>query len=621
MLFTQGMNPEEMDQKHQEGIKLMNTDEMFQDGAEILMELANLGHIDSIEQLVYIFLDQKDFDVAESYINCAKDPNTPIILYLKARLIEERDGEEFALESFRIAAAHGSPNAISTMFNLAIWDENVLDAELYFEKLKDHEKFLSKLSEPTTLEALHEQLEEIKREYSEEEKLAYEIHRILTAEPVVIELVIYMLEKLNLSIPAKAVVTALTLLQFTHFELDEYDRELQQEEFEEFYKKHKKLFLRHGFKELSLSWVCDEEQRALYITAVKVKAYQSGDSLARLLIKTFDDSFAYPYSVNSGESIVRDLNSLDFKNLIEEWLVFVNDDLEPLQEIVSVSSGEESEDHSDTESWFQNLIDEYGDMYSQESLFTQEGDFFTRRYGFSFWSDYDNISSCTKCDLKIAECQLADCRRSVYGFSTSHDADLYCWTDPTGSAKVIDGDMDSDISHSLSIGAYRKVPYIAGYVNSPIAIANTSGVEDGFGQKKGYTTQYIRDLQEDGRYSFKELNTQENDRYIIVAWIECQLGEDNMDSFEKAMDTVKQYLSSESVYEATQLNFHEVNAVSLFAGHWELGFKRWLKSRLDKAMEIKTDTLTDKAAREVTKINYQDITIDNDYLDLKERYE
>jgi hypothetical protein len=301
--------------------------------------------------------------------------------------------------------------------------------------------------------------------------------------------------------------------------------------------------------------------------------------------------------------------------LIEEWLAFVNDDLEPLQEIVSVSSGDESEDYSDTESWFQNLIDENGD------LFSQEGDFFRRRYGFSFWSDYDNISICTKCDLKIADCQLADCRRSVYGFSTDNDADLYCWTDPTGGAKVIDGDIDSDLSHSLSIGAYRKVPYIAGYVNSPIAIANTSGVEDGFGEKKGYATELIRDLQKDGRYSFKELNTQENDRFIIVAWIECQLGQDNMESFEKAMDSVKQYLSSESVYEATQHNFREVFSVSLFAGHWELGFKRWLKSRLDKAMEAKTNALTNKMSKGATKIEYQDITIDSDYIDLKNRYE
>ena len=593
------MNPEEMDQKHQEGIKLMNTDEMSQDGAEILMELANLGNIDSIEQLAYVLLVQQDLDAAERYIKFAEDP-----IHAKS-----------ALESFRIAVDHGSPHAILTMFNIAIWDQNIVDAELYFEKLKDHEKFLSILSEPTTLEALKEELEEIKRESSEEEKLADEIHRILTAELVVIELVIYILEKLNLSVPAKAVVTALTLLQFTNFELDEDDREIQQEEFEEFYKEHEELFLRYRFQELSLSWVSDEEERALYITAVKVKAYQSGDSLARLLIETFDDSFAYPYSATSGESMVRDLNALDSKNLMEEWLVFVNDDLEPLQEIVSVSSGEESEDHSDTESWFQDLIDKHGD------LFSKEGDFFRRRYGFSFWSDYENILNCSKCDLKIVECQLADCRRSVYGFSTSHDADLYCWTDPTGSAKVIDGDIDGNIFDSLSVGAYRKVPYIVGYVYGPIAIGDTSGVEDGFGEKKGYSTDYIRDLQEDGRYSFKELNTQENDRYIIVAWIECQLGKDNMDSFEMAMDSVKQYLSGESVYESTQHNFYEVFAVSLFAGQWELGFKRWLRSKLDKAMETKTNTLSNKASKEITKIDYRDITIDSDYIDLKKRYE
>jgi hypothetical protein len=117
------------------------------------------------------------------------------------------------------------------------------------------------------------------------------------------------------------------------------------------------------------------------------------------------------------------------------------------------------------------------------------------------------------------------------------------------------------------------------------------------------------------------LNTQENDRYIIVAWIECQLGKDNMDSFEMAMDSVKQYLSSESVYESTQHNFHEVFAVSLFAGQWELGFKRWLRSKLDKAMETKTNTLSKKASKEITKIDYRDITIDSDYIDLKNRYE
>jgi hypothetical protein len=69
------------------------------------------------------------------------------------------------------------------------------------------------------------------------------------------------------------------------------------------------------------------------------------------------------------------------------------------------------------------------------------------------------------------------------------------------------------------------------------------------------------------------------------------------------MDSVKQYLGSESVYEPTTHNFHDVFAVSLFAGHWELGFKRWLKSRLDKAMEAKTNALTNKMSKEVTKVS------------------
>lgn len=568
-----------MDQKFHEGITLMNTDGKRQDGAEILMELANHGHIDSIEQLVYIFFDQKELDVAEDYINCAKDQNIPIILYLKARLIEERDGKKSALESFRLAAAHGSPHAILTMFNIAIEDRNVVDANLYFEKLKDYKSYLSILSEPLTVEALHEKLEEIKFDHGEEMNIASEIHRILTAEPVNIELVINMLEKLNLSLPAKVTISALALIQFTRLDLDEDDHEIQQEEFEEFFKEYEEQFFWDGLQGLSVSWFDGTKARALYITAVKVKAYQSGDFLARLLIKKFDDSFAFPFLATSGESIIRDLSALDSKNLSEEWLAFVNDDVEPLQDIISVSLGEYGEDYSQTESWFQDLTDKH------EDLFSQEGAFFSRRYGFSFWSNHNYVSSCSKCEKRIADCQLVDCLRSVYSFSTSMDTDLYCWTDPTGGAKIIDGQIHSHISETLSIGTYRKVPYIAGFIHAPISIANDSGIWEGFAEKKGYATKDILDLQEDANYSFKELNTPENDRYIVVAWIECQLGQDNMDLFEKAIDSVKRYLNGETFFEPNLEKFQEVYAVSLFAGNWESGFKRWLKLLLQQAIQ------------------------------------
>jgi hypothetical protein len=168
------MRAKKMDQKFQAGIKLMNTDGMVQDGAEILMELANLGHIDSIEQLVYIFLDQQDFDDAESYINCAKDPSTPIILYLKARLIEERDGKAAAMETFKAAAAAGNPNSISLLFDLAIKDNDLEVAKKYLDKLRGYDHLLSIMNEPKTFEALNQKLESRVQYFNQMAKLRAE---------------------------------------------------------------------------------------------------------------------------------------------------------------------------------------------------------------------------------------------------------------------------------------------------------------------------------------------------------------------------------------------------------------------------------------------------------------
>ena len=152
------MDSKEESRKFQEGIRLLNTEDKIQDGANILMELAEDGHIDSIEQLCYIFLDQREFGVVQDYIDCAKNPKAPIILYLKARLIEERDGAESALESFREAAKAGNPNAISLLLDVAIQDGNIVDAEFYFDQMRPHENFLTRLSEPATLEDLEQEL-------------------------------------------------------------------------------------------------------------------------------------------------------------------------------------------------------------------------------------------------------------------------------------------------------------------------------------------------------------------------------------------------------------------------------------------------------------------------------
>jgi len=155
-----------MDKKFQEGLDLW-IEGNVQEGAEIWMELAEQGHLISIRELFHIFLDQKEFEVAQSYTAYAKDPNDPTILYLQARLIEERDGIDAAVESFNVAADAGHPGANSLMFRWAIEARDIASAKYYFEILKGFEKDLSEMKEGETLKELHEQVEDLRRNLSE----------------------------------------------------------------------------------------------------------------------------------------------------------------------------------------------------------------------------------------------------------------------------------------------------------------------------------------------------------------------------------------------------------------------------------------------------------------------
>lgn len=156
------MKEEELDQKFQEGLELWVAGKV-QEGAEIWMELAEHGHLVSIRELLHVFLDQGEFEAAESYIECAKDPNEPTILYLKARLIEERDGIDAAAGSFEAAADAGHPGANSLMFHWAVEARDLASAKYYFEVLKGFEKELSEMQEGESLKDLHEQIEELHR--------------------------------------------------------------------------------------------------------------------------------------------------------------------------------------------------------------------------------------------------------------------------------------------------------------------------------------------------------------------------------------------------------------------------------------------------------------------------
>lgn len=160
MLFNLFMNAKEMDLKFQEGLNLWNAGNS-QECANIWLDLADYGHLDSIEQLAYIFLDQKEFEEVARLIDCAKKPNEPVILYLKARLIEERDGIDAAMDSFRLASEAGSPNSCLFMLDVSIEQKNIEDAKYYLTRLARHSKYLEGLGTPIHYEELKDRVEEL----------------------------------------------------------------------------------------------------------------------------------------------------------------------------------------------------------------------------------------------------------------------------------------------------------------------------------------------------------------------------------------------------------------------------------------------------------------------------
>jgi TPR repeat protein len=96
------------------GVALYSQDK-HQEGADILFELAYDGHLDSINELAYIFLDQADFSVVEELLECYPDVNNPTILYLRAKMVEAVEALDNlsteTLKAYEKAAIAGSSNA------------------------------------------------------------------------------------------------------------------------------------------------------------------------------------------------------------------------------------------------------------------------------------------------------------------------------------------------------------------------------------------------------------------------------------------------------------------------------------------------------------------------------
>lgn len=208
MLFNPFMNAKEMDLKFQEGLKLWNAGKS-QECADIWMDLADDGHLDSIEQLAYIFLDQKEFEEVARLIDCAEDPNDPLILYLKARRIEEEigiDATEYnsvtknfdtpALQAFRIAADAGSPNACSVLFDIYIEKQQTELAKLYLLRLAEHTDYLQSLVQPTRYEELRTRLKKLVDEvYSDPTSKSNDVFKGLASNPACPEEILTKLAK------------------------------------------------------------------------------------------------------------------------------------------------------------------------------------------------------------------------------------------------------------------------------------------------------------------------------------------------------------------------------------------------------------------------------------------
>lgn len=108
------------------GIALINKGgDSIQEGADLLFELAENGHIGSIEQLTYIFLDQGEFEVVTELLSYGDEVAFPILAYLRGRSLEEKGEANSAREVMEHAAKLGSPNAIAWLADLN--GEKVLD--------------------------------------------------------------------------------------------------------------------------------------------------------------------------------------------------------------------------------------------------------------------------------------------------------------------------------------------------------------------------------------------------------------------------------------------------------------------------------------------------------------
>ena len=102
------MNEKEVSIKFNKAVALFREGKP-QEGADLLFELSEAGHVQSVEELSYILLDQEDFDVVKNLLDDFPDQDNATILYIRAKLIEATIG--FDVQAYELAANAGKSNA------------------------------------------------------------------------------------------------------------------------------------------------------------------------------------------------------------------------------------------------------------------------------------------------------------------------------------------------------------------------------------------------------------------------------------------------------------------------------------------------------------------------------
>jgi len=122
-----------------EGIALCYQNK-HQEGSDIFFELAYDGHLDSINELVHMFLDQRNFKVVKELLECYPDANNPTILFLRAKMVEAVANLDNlsaeALNAYEKAAIAGSAHAALTLVEEYATKDRLI-ARKWFSRAKE----------------------------------------------------------------------------------------------------------------------------------------------------------------------------------------------------------------------------------------------------------------------------------------------------------------------------------------------------------------------------------------------------------------------------------------------------------------------------------------------------